>query len=381
MKKKILFVDDEINVLDGLKRILHDKNNVWDMSFSTDAGGAVKLLEENSFDAAVLDISMSGENGFDILAKIKSNPGTRDIEVIVLTGHKEKTLKREALDLGATDLINKPVQKEDLIARLNSVLRIKSYSDKLKGRNILLEEQLIQSRKMETIGKLSAGVVHDLNNILTIIAGYSELTLLHFDTKPEVNKNLNQIKIASDRAKKIVEQIHNISRQKSTNYKLCNMVSIINEFLDLYQPSVPDEVEIDCKCLKTSYQIMADPTQIYQVLMNLCVNAVQAMQDSGVLRITAAETDLGANSIPTSWKIHPGKYLRLMVHDTGKGIDPESLKRIFKPSFTTKSAKGGSGLGLSVVRRIVKDHEGMITVESDQKKGTTFFIYFPLMKL
>ncbi len=323
---------------------------------------------------------MPGENGFELLSKIKSNPSTQDVEVIVLTGLKEKNLKREALDLGATDLINKPVQKEDLIARLNSVIRIKSYINTLKGHNKLLEEQLIQSQKMETIGLLAAGVVHDLNNILTVITGYSELTQLHLDVPPKINDNLNQITIAGDRAKKIVQQIHNISRQRETNYMLCNIGAIIDEFLELFRPSVPNAVKIEWEGTKTSSQIKANATQIYQVLMNLCINAVQAMPDGGVLRISVAETDLNEKNIPSDCKVNPGTYLRLMVHDSGKGMEPATLNRIFEPSFTTKGAKGGSGLGLSVVRRIVKDHEGMITVESDQKKGTTFFIYFPLMK-
>ena len=135
MLKKILFVDDEKAILDSLKRILHEKNQIWDMAFAINAAKALKLLEQSAYDVAVLDIKMPGENGFELLSKIKSNPRTKDVEVIVLTGQTEENLKREALDLGATDLINKPVQKEDLIARLNSVLRIKSYINTLKGHN------------------------------------------------------------------------------------------------------------------------------------------------------------------------------------------------------------------------------------------------------
>ena len=114
--------------------------------------------------------------------------------------------------------------------------------------------------------------------------------------------------------------------------------------------------------------------------MNLCINAVQAMQGGGVLRISATETDLDVNSIPSGCEIRPGTFLRLMVHDSGKGMDPATLKRIFEPSFTTKGTTGGTGLGLSVVQRIVKAHGGRITVESNKIEGTTFFVYFPLIK-
>ncbi len=380
MLKKILFVDDEKKILDGLKRILHEKNHIWDMAFANNGAKALMLLEQGAYDVAVLDIKMPGENGFELLEKIKSNPRTQDVEVIVLTGLTEEKLKREALDLGATDLINKPVQREDLIARLNSVLRIKSYIDTLKGHNKLLEEQLIQSQKMETIGRLAAGVVHDLNNILTVITGYSELTQLHFDVPPEINDNLSQIRIAGDRAKKIVKQIHNISKQRETDYKLCNIGTIIDEFLELFRPSVPKIVKIEWEGAKTSSQIKANATQIYQVLMNLCINAVQAMPDGGVLRISVTETDINAESSPSDCKVSPGTYLRLKFHDSGKGMDQATLKRIFEPSFTTKGAKGGTGLGLSVVQRIVTAHGGMVTVESNKVDGTTFFIYFPLIK-
>ena len=378
-KRKILFVDDELNVLKGLQRMLQSKKNTWDMAFTTSVSEALAMLRQDSFDAVVLDIKMPGTSGLEMLTEIKSDPKIRDIEVVMLTALKDHDLKHKSLDLGATDLLNKPVMKEDLVARLNSVIRIKSYRDELRSQNAQLEREFTQSQKMEVVGMLAAGVVHDLNNILTSIVGYSELSEQMVDADSDIRKNLDIVKNAGERARKLVQQIVRFSKQNDTSCKICPLGTVIDECLELLHPSIPTDIKIEWERPKTDKPIVANTTQIHQILMNLCINAIHAMSDKGILRISLVETKLDKDSLPNK-EIQPGQYIKLGVSDTGTGMDQSIIQNIFKPLFTTKGNQGGTGLGLSVVQRIVKKHGGQISVESTIGKGTTFNVYFPCTK-
>lgn len=377
MKKQILFVDDEVEILDGLKRLLYDKTGVWDMKFVTSAKEALEQLTQKQYDVVILDVKMPGQSGLELLSILGKNDRYQGVQKIVLTGIADQSLKRKALDLGATDMLNKPAQKEELLARINSVLRIKSYYDDLQAQNIILEEQLLRSQRMELVGVLASGAVHDLNNILTIIKGQSDLVLLTLKDPSMTNERINSINLAVYQASRIVEQILNFARQTEVTHILCDVGEIINESLKLFKTYVPDEVTIEWDGSVAACEIYADSTQIYQLLMNLYINAIQGVETEGVIRIVLTEIELELGSRLVSSKVRPGLYVKLDVSDTGKGMDQATLKRIFYPLFTTKHSSGGTGLGLSVVQRIVQNHRGLIMVESELGKGTTFIIYLP----
>jgi signal transduction histidine kinase len=374
MKKRILFVDDEPWVLNGLRRMLKEQAEAWDMNFTASAKQAAKLLAEADYDVLVLDIKMPDKNGLDLLSELKSDPRTRDTEVVVLTALNEHGLKRKALDLGATDLLNKPVHKEDLTARLNSVLRTKSYRDELKAHNAALEQQLIRSQKMEIIGALAAGVAHDLNNILTAINGYSEMATLNLPPGSPIREDLAQIKVAGARATRMVQQLLKLSRPTEALRTMCDLGAVIDEVLDLLRGSISKGITIQWEGPQCSRLVQADPTQMYQVIMNLCINALQAMKPGGVLTISLCECQPSADSES------PGQEspcVKLQISDTGHGMDAATLDHIFEPGFTTKASEGGTGLGLFVVQRIIRTHGGRITVESKPGEGTTFCVYLP----
>jgi signal transduction histidine kinase len=378
MKRRILFVDDEPKVLQGLQRTLRDQTDEWDMTFATSAAEATERLAQKRYDAALLDIKMPGKNGLELLAEIKADARTRDMEVVMLTGLRDQSLKHRALDLGAADLLNKPVLKEDLVARLSNALRMKSYHEKLQAQNSVLEQQVIQSQKMEVVGALAAGMAHDLNNILTLIVGYSHITAFLLPDDSKAREKLKQITRAGDRAGKIVQQILRFGKQTEAPRARCNLGPVVDECLELLRPSLPKGVDIKWEGSETDALIQADATEMYQVLMNLCINAGHAMKHGGVLGISLIDTELDADSIPLDHEeIHSGPYLRLEVSDTGDGMDPATAKHIFEPLFTTKGSQGGTGLGLSVVQRIVKNHGGLVTVESSRGEGTSFFVYLP----
>ena len=241
-----------------------------------------------------------------------------------------------------------------------------------------LEAQLRQAQKLEAVGTLAGGIAHDFNNILQPIISYTEMSLNEPSLCNRVRDGLEQVLNASLRAKELVRQILAVSRSTQGQQRIpINVSSILKEALKLLRSSLPTSIEI-----RQNIQMgvaLADPTQIHQVLMNLCTNAAHAMGDKGILEVRLShvylsESDLTDQSIVD---LKPGPYMKLCVSDTGSGIDKETLERIFDPYFTTKEVGKGSGLGLAIVHGIIKRHDGAITVETAPGKGSTFCIYIP----
>jgi PAS domain S-box-containing protein len=241
-----------------------------------------------------------------------------------------------------------------------------------------LEAQLQQSQKMEAIGTLAGGIAHDFNNILAVIIGYTELAR---DRSQKENKEqyLQEILMGTERARNLIKQILTFSRQDDhTEKKPLDIKVLLKEAVKFLRSSIPTTVEINHHTTEEDCNIMADPTQMHQVVMNLCTNAAHAMKEAGgILNIELTTPELGKGDIPNYPDLQPGHYVKLTVSDTGYGIDPAIVQRVFEPFFTTKSVDEGTGLGLSVVYGIVKGHGGAINVYSEQGKGAVFHIYLP----
>ncbi len=244
---------------------------------------------------------------------------------------------------------------------------------------VKLETMLRQAQKMEAIGTLAGGIAHDFNNILSAMMGYAELARFR-TTDPQIQPYLEQILKACDRSRDLVKQILTFSRRREQEMKPMAVTPVVKEVLQLLRSSIPSTVEIRTSLETTHDTVLADPTQIHQVLMNLCTNAVHAMRDrEGVLNVRLGRQVLTAQSPVYEPGLKEGPYLQMVVSDTGEGIDPAVRDKIFDPFFTTKASGEGTGLGLSVVYGIVKDHGGMIHVESESGKGTAFTIHLPLL--
>lgn len=237
-----------------------------------------------------------------------------------------------------------------------------------------MEEHLRQSQKMAAIGTLAGGIAHDFNNLLAAILGYAELALLKFPTGNNVYRELDQILKAGGKASELVSQILAFSRKETITRSLVQPGVVLKGALKLLRGSIPATIAIRERIPALDRVILANPTQLHQVVMNLCTNAFHAMEERG------GEMMLSLELVRKKMKEEPREreYVKISVADNGSGIDPTILSRIFEPYYTTKPSGKGTGMGLAVVHGIVENHEGSIEVESKPGQGTTFHVFFPV---
>ena len=240
-----------------------------------------------------------------------------------------------------------------------------------------LEQQLRQAQKLEAIGTLAGGIAHDFNNILSAILGYGELAQKDAAEGTRLRRHLDAANAAALRAKSLVERILAFSRSGVGERVPVHVQSVVAEALDGVAASLPPGVVLQRRLGAGDAGVLGDPTQIHQVVMNLCANAVQAMRSEGSLRVAVDTVQLESSLTVATSVLAPGGYLRLAVADTGSGIAPHVLERIFDPFFTTKEIGVGTGLGLSLVHGIVTDLGGGIAIESAEGQGATFTVYLP----
>jgi PAS domain S-box-containing protein len=244
-----------------------------------------------------------------------------------------------------------------------------------EGRRI--QGQLQQAQKMEAIGTLAGGIAHDFNNILSAVMGYTEIAMLELGEEAPVYRRLDEVLKAAARARDLIRQILTFSRQTDQQFQSVRLGLLVKEAMTLMRASLPSTIGIQLQ-LDSQSAICAEPTQIHQVILNLCANAAHAMREKGgTLTLGLEDVDPDEGFYAEHPGLQKGRYLKLSVADTGHGMDPPLLARVFEPFFTTKERGEGTGMGLSVVLGIVKAHRGAITVDSRVGEGTHFAIYLP----
>jgi PAS domain S-box-containing protein len=241
-----------------------------------------------------------------------------------------------------------------------------------------LEARLRQSQKMEAMGTLAGGIAHDFNNILGAILGYGEMAQKSAADGSATRRYLDNVMNAGNRAKRLVERILAFSRSGLAERVPVHVESVVAEAVDLLRGSLPPDIPLEVSLAVGNASVIGDATQIHQVVMNLCSNAIQAMAGGGTLGVTLDRLTLVAPKLFMNGRLAPGEYVRLAVSDTGSGIEPELLEHIFDPFFTTKGVGEGTGLGLSLVHGIVRDCGGGIEVHSHPGAGSTFEVYLPI---
>ena len=241
-----------------------------------------------------------------------------------------------------------------------------------------LEQQLLQAQKMETIGRLAGGVAHDFNNLLAVILGYADLLL---ETLPPSHVNyepLTDIYEAATRARDLTRQLLAFGRKQVLSIERIDVNDVVTGFNKLIRRVIGEDIALELKLSSDPLPVQADVSQLEQVLMNLAVNARDAMPQGGRLSIETSMVELDQAYAEYTPGTKPGDYALITVNDTGAGMDPAILRQIFEPFFTTKGKDAGTGLGLSTVYGIVKQHGGNIWPYSEPGRGTTFKVYLPL---
>ncbi len=240
-----------------------------------------------------------------------------------------------------------------------------------------LEKQLQQAQRLEAVGRLAGGVAHDFNNLITAIAGNAELTKMKLDKEDPLQENLDEILNTSLRAADLTRQLLLYSRKQVPEFKITNLNVVLNNIDRMLRRIIGEDIFLETKMFEDLWEIKADPSQLEQVIVNLCVNARDAMPDGGELNIETDNVTLDKTYVSSHLDIEPGDYVMISVTDSGTGIDQVTQKKIFEPFFTTKELGKGTGLGLSNVLNIVKQAKGSIWVYSEPGMGTTFKIYYP----
>jgi PAS domain S-box-containing protein len=269
---------------------------------------------------------------------------------------------------------SKLIYDEKTIVGIHGVLTDISEERKLKS-------QLNHAHKLEAIGTLAGGIAHDFNNILSPILLYTEMMLEDVPAENTLKFNLKEVYNAVIRAKDLTRQILTFSRQTEPKKASIIISPIVKEALKLLRSSLPTTIEIRQNIKSDVSVVLADPTQIHQILMNLCTNAAYAMREKGgLLEVSLVDVDLNSQDTDHIPDLEPRQYVKLVVSDTGTGMESSVKERILEPYFTTKDKGEGTGLGLAVVHGIVKSYDGAITVDSEPGKGTVFQIFLPLIK-
>jgi nitrogen-specific signal transduction histidine kinase len=249
-------------------------------------------------------------------------------------------------------------------------------------RELMLENRLIQAHNLETIGALAGGIAHDFNNILSTISGYSELLMEDLPVNSDYSEKVAKIQSAVLRAKSITNQILTFSRQVEQDKIAVSVGEVLKETLGFIKSSVPENIELKSKFFQTDVKVLADPTQLFRVFINLMTNAIQAMEEKGgILSVSMEVIDGSLVKDQLNKEIVADEYVFLSFKDTGHGMEPSVLRRIFEPFFTTREIGKGTGLGLSVTYGIISEMEGEILVSSKRYEGSEFFVYLPVARL
>lgn len=358
-------------VNDGIWEWDPDKNII---TYSSDRFSEIMDFDRNkaiSFDQWVSRIHPDHrDNVLEELRKTSLGESVLDIE------YKYRDKRDDYIWISATAMLvdNENEDERRVVGSVRDITNRK-IAEKEKRE---LQAQLQQVQKMEAIGTLAGGIAHDFNNLLQSIIINTELGLSELKDEGLDTKRLKQIFKASERAKELVKQIVTFSRQKEQKQGPLKLIPLVKESLKLLRSTLPANIEVREFMRAGKDTILADPTQINQILMNLCTNAAHAMKRrGGVLEVSLVDVDLNGDASDLNAELNPGEYVILEVQDTGHGMDMEVLERIFDPFFTTKEPGEGTGMGLSVVHGVVKGCKGTLFVESELGKGTSFRIFFP----
>jgi signal transduction histidine kinase len=371
---------DPNNVFSFLENFLHDAHEFWTAEKIGCMKSGVWIVSDESGHEHLFEATAVFTGMIKILIISKEHSTTREKQALMQKG-REIALGRSSLEKDRKNLENRVLERTRELEQINERLQMElQHRKQLEAERTEIMIQLQQAQKMEAIGTLAGGIAHDFNNILSAVIGFTELSMLDVQQSSQLHANLQHVVSAGQRAKKLIRQIMTFSRQSNPETQPVQMRQIIHEAIELMRASLPATIEIKHDIRSDAF-VMADPSQLHQVVMNLCTNASHAMlPESGILELTLHDRDIGAENVDLFPDMAPGSYLEMVVADTGHGMSRQTLRRIFDPFFTTKEKGQGTGMGLAVVHGIVKNCKGDIAVSSEIGRGTSFRVLLPTVK-
>src|SRR6266853_3466687 len=332
--------------------------------------GMTTALGKNQWDLVICDYSMPYFSGTDALRLLRTKGS--EVPCIFLSGTIGEETAIAALKQGAQDY----VMKDNLKRLLPAIQRELGEVEQRRERK-RLEHQVQELQKFEAIGRLAGGIAHDFNNALGVILGWAQLGYDNVPDNSPVRENFRMIRDQAQRSAGLTRQLLAFARRQVLQPRSVNLSDLVSKIAALVTTAIGEQTELKLALTPSLQATMADPTQIEQVVMNLCLNARDAMPQGGRIVIETSNVEIGEDFCRTHSYGHPGRYVLLAVSDTGVGMDAVTLDRIFEPFFTTKEMGKGTGLGLATVYGIVKQHGGFVNVYSEPGQGTTFRVYLP----
>jgi len=371
-KEPVVLVVDDDNTIRMLTRAALEQAG-FKVEEAADGIEALSVCEKVRPDMVLLDILMPGKDGFIVCTELRQRPECALTPIIMMTALEDLDSINLAYNLGATDFITKPINWTILCHRLRYILRATQEAMVRKH----MEEQLYQSQKMEAVGRLAGSVAHDFNNVLTVILGHVDILLMSLEDNHDLYQQAEEIRQGVELATSITRQLLVFSRKKPIQPTHINLNKLVEQQTKMLRRLMGKDIDLLTALNPETGNVLADPGQMEQVIMNLVINARDAMPRGGRLTIETTPVYLDDGFCKQHVGITPGPYIMLAVSDTGTGIDPEIREHIFEPFFTTKGPEKGTGLGLFSVFGIIKQINGHISVQSEPNLGTTLKIYLP----
>lgn len=378
---EILIVDDNKIDREAIRRCLNPSKQGENFIVHEADGGrdGLALIRSRTFDCVFLDYLLPDMDGLRLLREVY-NPATDLLNspVVMLTGQGNETVMLEALRLGAQDYLLKDNIKP---AALNIALKKSREIFELKQSRRRAEEQIQHMQKLEAVGQLTSGIAHDFNNLLTVVLGNLHLLQQRIQARPDkidpdyALRKIQTMETVARNGAELVKRLMVFTRQRPLQQKKVNINDCINDVYELLKRSIGEAVEIRVTAAGDAPPVVIDPAELGNALINLAVNARDAMPGGGMLAIETSHMTLDHSRHPD---VPPGAYTVIAVSDTGIGMSPGTARRIFDPFFTTKPVGQGTGLGLAICYRIVHEHGGTIQVASEPGKGTRFTVILPV---
>jgi len=335
-------------------------------------GDALKFLDREACDIILLDLSLPDSRGLPTFLNLHGKAS--DIPIVILTGFDDESLASQAMQRGAQDYLPKNSLDGHQLARtIRYAIERKQWEETIRAR----EERINRMQKMEAIGRLSGGIAHNFNNILTAIFGNCELLLPRVVVDPKALRYTEAIQRAAQRASSLTRELMAFCRKQPMHPQPVQVNEVIRDMEQLLHGVISKDIGFEFTLDPNLGQILADPVQVEQIVLNLVLNARDAMPDGGKITLRTAAITLSTPLEGTPDRTPPGSYIAMSISDTGKGIDPAVIPHIFEPFFTTKEEGKGTGLGLATVYGIVKQNHGFIHVSSEKESGTAFTLYLP----